>query len=145
MFSKAFFFRVVKSLECVVKSLNIKYVLCRIENIVGKGGNATFILFPQSKASFFRVFKSQLQINQTFNWSKFTGLRDDQFNMTEILGFSAGLDTTIFSLGFLRPFFLCTRIGGCRCGGIFFLACPFVSQQYDRAFIFTYIYVTANL
>ena len=84
MFSKGSFFRVVKSWDCVVNSINDKildwskfnssvgnnlyvpkmmiYVFDREENIVGKGENAGyqhFFLFPQSfqKLSFSGLMK----------------------------------------------------------------------------------------
>ena len=89
MFSKDSFFWVVKSRDCVVKAnsspnnknldwsklkvfadnkINVteksKFVLGRIENIVGKGENAGyqhFLLFPQcfQKVSCFKVVKSR--------------------------------------------------------------------------------------
>ena len=40
MFSKAFFFRVVKSLDCVAEGYIVRFVPERVENIVAVGENA---------------------------------------------------------------------------------------------------------
>ena len=94
VFSKAFFFRVVKSRDCVEKELtrnhDFKTTLNKkpFENIVGKGenaGNQHFLLFPQC----FQTLPNQIS---NFHSHLFLGLQN-AFNLDQsrILSFGNGL------------------------------------------------------
>ena len=80
-----------------------KFVVDRVENIVGKGENASyqhFLLFPQcsQKASFLGLLKvgilwyrdSSLPKDIFLDWSKLKALADDEINVNENLKFVLG-------------------------------------------------------